>query len=61
MQGKVASGHMQRLNQARARTRHIHRVQRPSAQPPRNLSRCRRLERVAGDPAVDEEVDIGRR
>ena len=60
MQGEVAGDDVHRLDEPGAGTRHVERVQWPRAEAPGDLSRGRRLERLAGDPAVDQKVDLGR-
>ena len=59
--GEIACGDVQRLDESGTGAGHVHRVERLRAETSRDLGRGRRLERVTGDPAVDEEVDIGRR
>ena len=61
VEGEVACDDVQRLDESGTGAGHVHGVERLRAEAPCDLRRGRRLERVAGDPAVDEEVDIGRR
>ena len=58
MQGEVAGGDVQRLYEASAGTGHVHGLQRIRAEATRNLGSGRRFEVVAGDAAVDEQVDV---
>ena len=59
VQGEIPGGDVQRFDESGAGAGHVHGVQRLRAEAPCDFGRGRRLERVARDPAVDEQVDIG--
>src|SRR5882757_3800150 len=59
VQSEVTGDDVQRLNEPRTGTRYVYGVQRFCAQTPGHLGRGGRLERRSGDPAVDQEVDLG--
>jgi len=60
VQGEVTGDDVQCFDQPRTGACHVGGVKRPCAEASGDLSRGRRLERVAGHPAVDKEADVGR-